>query len=118
MTTRKTYEPRTAHNGQPRWHSLDPLSELRVAFSKHTARNHFGVPASASTIVRRALQLYGSHIDELIELPRDDVRVDLERLALHQANQGELTRADRDKLDYTIKTGPLRPLKDILKENV
>lgn len=97
-------------------HRLDPATLARLAWIEHVARHAFGRgDLRASAIVRRSIDVYAQHLDVILAAgPHDygELRRACERTALQSAARG----SDLDTPLGVLLTLPVRPLKDILKD--
>lgn len=81
-------------NGQVVKTNLDPTSLSRVSWGKEYLEKELGVPANNSTVVRRAIEVYVDHLENL----GADL-FPMEKLYCYEANEGR---------SHTIET-PIQP---------
>lgn len=105
---------KTAQRGRPAWVSLCPLSITRIDYAKHFIGAELAASASSSTVVRRALELYQFHLEELASPIASKQDLDNERLALLRANRGDTRSVSAAQLAALPGNQPVPSLASLL----
>jgi hypothetical protein len=74
------------------------MSRSRIEYVKRCLHLHAGTVATTSTIIRRALELYGGHVEDLtgsLALRRD---LDMERRSVLRAARGDTKSAPAEAI--------------------
>jgi hypothetical protein len=96
--------PKTARNGITQWISVDPLNFATLNWAKHVIEHRLAADATNSTVVRRALQLYRFHLEQLVSPTAPPHDLDSERRQLVAANRGSLQAPSKALMD-ALPTG-------------
>lgn len=99
---------RTARQGRPAWISADAMSITRLEWSKKVALTLLQTASSNSTIVRRALAVYQSHLESLITHPAPN-RLAAERKAISACNRGDTRSVPEADLTTAATSGQPMP---------
>ena len=109
-TAARKRQPPTVRNGQDVRFSLDRENCDRAAWAAHFLREVVAVPASTSTVVRRALKLYADHLESLLVNPEGIGREQREVLS---ANNGGFAFLE----EREVHAVPVRAFSDLLREH-
>ena len=102
-------------NGISLQFSIDPMTLLKLQYSKACAEHLTGIELSNAVIVRAAIQRYTDHLEQLLGLPPEDLQRDSLLYWLRTAAAAH-TRPP-DKLLVNLPQEPFPKLSELLKRD-
>jgi len=79
---------RATRNGRHSDYSQDRASEVRLYWALHALTHALEVDANCSTIIRRALQHYQHHVEDVLDAGPNSTLAMIERTRIAEANRG------------------------------